>query len=352
MQLRRPNGQLITLTSSAIVGAGGEARIFAVSHLPDLAAKVYHRPTLQHAAKLAAMLANPPEDPSAKQGHISIAWPIEALMAPDDSRRVLGFMMGLVRGMSPVIDFYHPRTRRRRYPLFNYRYLLHTGRNIAACLDALHDRDYVIGDLNESNILVAETSLVTLVDTDSFQVPDPQSGKIYRCPVGKAEFTAPELQKVSFAQVDRRVEHDLFALGVLLFQLLMEGTHPFAGQYVGAGEPPLLEERIATGQFPYGGSHPSRILPMRTAPPFDVLGPALRRLFIRCFTDGHSHPWDRPDARTWQWALEKAEDHLVTCPRNEQHQYGRHLGSCPWCERRTILGGLDEWHCRRISCGS
>ena len=42
---------------------------------------------------------------------------------------------------------------------------------------------------NESNILVTDTALVTLVDTDSFQVREPHNGGVYRCPVGKPEFT-------------------------------------------------------------------------------------------------------------------------------------------------------------------
>src|SRR5712691_4689158 len=89
-----------------------------------------------------------------------------------------------------------------------------------------------------------DTALVTLVDTDSFQVCEPHNGVVYRCPVGKPEFTPPELQGCPFAQVDRAPEHDLFGLAVLLFQLLMEGTHPFAGVYQGHGDPPPYETRI------------------------------------------------------------------------------------------------------------
>ena len=46
------------------------------------------------------------------------------------------------------------------------------------------------------------------------------------------------------AILGRAPEHDLFGLGVLIFQLLMEGTHPFAGVFKGRGEPPVLEQRI------------------------------------------------------------------------------------------------------------
>src|SRR5436305_1951244 len=99
-------------------------------------------------------------------------------------------------------------------------------------MDALHSRDYVVGDVNESNILVADTALITVVDTDSFQVRDPDGKTVFHCPVAKPEFTPPELQGRQLHDVDRVPAHDRFGLAVLIFQLLMEGTHPFAGIYI------------------------------------------------------------------------------------------------------------------------
>jgi len=259
---------------------------------------------------------------------------------------VVGFLMPRVRGMNPIIDYYHPKTRRQKYPLFSYRYLIRTARNLAGCVSALHARGYVVGDLNESNILVGDTAMVTLVDTDSFQVPDLRNNMFYRCRVGKPEFTPPEMQNVGFALVDRKPEHDLFALAVLLFQLLMEGTHPFAGRHVGLGEPPSLEERIAAGQFPHLPSSGSVCRSMPAAPRFDFLPPGVRLLFTRCFVEGRALASMRPDARQWQLALDEAELSLLKCPVNEQHRYGNHLSACPWCQRKKLLGGLDPFPSR------
>lgn len=341
--LRSSNKQLIALGPANALGVGGEARIYTVPGAPGLAAKVYHRPTADHAAKLSAMLGNPPEEPVPGTEHASIAWPTELLLSPDHRARVLGFLMPLVDNMAPIIDFYHPKTRRFNHPLFNYLYLLRMARNLAGCAAALHARGYVIGDLNESNILVSDTALVTLVDTDSFQVPDSGNQRVFRCRVGKPEFTPPELQGASFGTQDRQPEHDMFGLAVLLFQVLMEGTHPFAGRHFGTGEPPSLEMRIAAGQFPYVRGTGPASLPMRAAPPFESLHPALRDLFIRCFVEGHTRPERRPDALTWQHALEQAESALATCTENEQHRFGTHLNTCPWCERQRLLHGLDPF---------
>ncbi len=95
-------------------------------------------------------------------------------------------------------------------------------------------------------------ALITLVDVDSFQVSDSTSGAIFRCPVGKPEFTPPELQGKAFADIDRTFAHDLFGLAVGMFRLLMEGIHPFNGVFSVQGDPPLLENRISSGQFPHG----------------------------------------------------------------------------------------------------
>ena len=223
MLRRQSNGQILNYGSQPVVGVGGEARILLLREEPGLVAKVYHNPTDRHERKLAAMIANPPVDPMAAKGHVSIAWPVDLLQTTHGAGRFVGFLMHRVAGLRPIIDYYNPRTRRQQCPLFDYRYLHRTARNLAAAVGALHLRGYVIGDVNESNILVTESALVTLVDTDSFQVRDPQTGLVYRCPVGTPQFTPPELQNKTFAHVDRMPEHDAFGLAVLIFQLLMEG---------------------------------------------------------------------------------------------------------------------------------
>jgi DNA-binding helix-hairpin-helix protein with protein kinase domain len=217
VRLRRQSyRQFITFDSTAPLGIGGEARVYAVEEDAGLVAKVYHQPTEVQARKLAAMLANPPDDPMAAQRQISIAWPVDLLRTVDGSQRIVGFLMARVTGMHSLINFYNPRTRRQKCPLFSYRYLHRAARNLAAAVRALHARGYVIGDVNESNILVSETALVSLVDTDSFQVHDLWNSSVYRCPGGKPEFTPAELQGKTFASIDRKPEHDLFGLAKVL----------------------------------------------------------------------------------------------------------------------------------------
>jgi serine/threonine protein kinase len=340
--IRHSDGTVLTLNENSKVGEGGEAKILIVPGRPDLVAKVYKNPTPAHQQKLEAMLENPPVAPDST-GHHSIAWPSELLLFSDGRgvRHLIGFLMPRVQDMEPILEFCNPKSRWEKFPLFNYRYLHHMARNLAVAVHSLHARGYVIGDINESNILAESQARVTLVDTDSFQVRDHAAGIVHRCPVGKPEFTPPELQGVSFRDRDREPSHDLFGLAVIIFQLLMEGTHPFAGRYTGSGEAPTLDQRIKQGAFPYG-SRSRLILPGRHSPPFELLSPPLQRLFLHCFEEGHSDPSRRPKARDWQQALQAAEKELAVCPANHQHYYGRHNSACPWCARERQYSAIPS----------
>lgn len=337
------SGQSITIQDQPIA-RGGEANLHPVSGTDVLLAKLYHHPTTERAAKLSAMLDNPPTDPMAARGHPSIAWPLDRAFSYEDPPRFVGYVMPRVNHMQQVFSFYNPRTRRKSCPLFHYRYLIRTARNLAAAFRALHERGYVVGDVNESNVLVSDTALVTMVDTDSFQVND--NGVIHRCPVGKQEYTPPELQGVRFREIDRAPGHDNFGLAIIVFLLLMEGTHPFAGRYLGEGEPPTLADRIAAGHFPYSAVRRGPYEPIPTAPPIGLLHPEVRNLVRQCFEVGHAHPEQRPTAADWQLALDHAENNLTTCKVNPQHVFRTGIGACPWCQRKERLGGYDPYPSR------
>jgi hypothetical protein len=339
MRLTDRNGNSVALGSR--LGAGGEAEIFNTTGPSDLVAKIYHQTSAERVAKLQVMISAPPADPTVVQGHRSICWPTSLLF--DHQRIAIGFLMPRVNsaGNLPIFKLYNPQDRQDVAPGFTWQYLMRAAVNVASVISAIHSRGYVVGDLNESNILVSDSALVSLVDCDSMQVPQPDTGMLFRCPVGKPEFTPPELQGCDFARVDRLQEHDNFGLGVLIFQLLMEGTHPFSGVWRGSGDPPPIEERIRHGSSPYAGSKST--IPMPGAPPFDILPVGLQTMFQRCFRDGFQTPGARPAPREWQAAMATAELNVRTCTKNRLHVYSAHLILCPWCDRTNLLGGFDPF---------
>jgi DNA-binding helix-hairpin-helix protein with protein kinase domain len=321
MNLRRQsNGQNIIIDPSLELGSGGEARIYRLPNEQSLVAKIYHEFDRDRAKKLIVMVGNPPDDPMKDVGEIMIAWPIDLLL--NSQKQVAGFLMPRIEKMREIIKFYNPKTRLKECPSFNYYYLHHAAMNLATAVYAIHKRGYVIADVNESNILVSESALVTIIDTDSFQVFDQANKTIYRCAVGKPEYAPPEIQKElddkrEYRYFNRSIESDNFALAVLIFRLLMEGQHPFDGMYIGKGDSPLHPERIKSGHFPHSLNSHGPYRPVKNAPSFEILHPELQKLFIRCFDDGHKDPKSRPGAREWREALEEVEKELATCSTND-----------------------------------
>ncbi|MCX7596022.1 MAG: hypothetical protein N2235_20155 [Fischerella sp.] len=334
MSYTTPNQQVVMLGRE--LGSGGEGAVYEIIGQPELVAKVYQasRRTPERERKLLAMVANPPQDDTRRLSppHVSIAWPVDLLY---EKQQFAGYIMPRISQSPNIYEVYNPQSRAEKYAEFSWQYLHRTAKNLAIALNALHARGYVMGDINPKNVLVTTSALVTLVDTDSFQVRDVR-GHVYRCPVGMPEYTPPELQGVQLDAIDRSSHHDAFGLAVIIFQLLMEGFHPFTG----APKDPTRSIMggnfclycIKNGVFPYHSQNRD-FKPPPGAPDFTILYPRLQKLFLRCFVDGHKDPSARPTAREWIDALSEAESALVQCKQNYLHWHSNHLKECPWCER-------------------
>ncbi len=322
------------------IAQGGEAVIYEVQGRPSALAKIYTpMPAPGYEGKLAWMWNNPAADPTRAEGHPSLAWPDDLLY--DENGRFVGYLMPRIRNAVLMLEVFNPRLREQTLPGFNRVYLQRAARNLSIALGALHARDYVVGDLNESNVLVTPAALITLIDNDSFQVQEHGQAQIvvYPCPVGKPEYTPPELQGKDFRDVLRRPEHDCFALGVLIFQLLMEGNHPYRCRWLGEGEPPTIEEKISNGSFPYVRSRHSVTSLPPDAPSLRELHPLLAELVLQCFVAGYRNPAQRPSPGDWEHALEQAEQALVTCGKG--HYFSSHLRNCPRCGAGRLIGSIS-----------
>jgi hypothetical protein len=322
------------ITAGSRIGGGGEAEIFAVREDARLALKRYTKPTRERHDKVTVMAGSPPAASSnGSRRHVQIAWPVDVVFS--DAGAFEGFVMPRIDSAAAiqVMALYNPQSRHQHAPAFTWRYLLRTAINVATAVQDLHARGYVVGDLNESNVLVTSTALVTIVDCDSMQVREPD-GRVFRSLVGKPEFMAPELVGRDLASTDRTPASDSFALAVLVYHLLMEGSHPFTGVWKAPGDPPPIPERIQRGLFALAGDR--LLAPPSLGLPFSTLPPELRRLFQEAFRTG-GPPSGRPTATRWRHELEQVEQGLKRCRRSEHHVFGGHLRSCPWCERSQQL---------------
>ena len=271
---RDSSGNTVSIEDTAL-GSGGEGAVYRVVGNPRQVAKIWHNPTPRAAEKIGVMVRYPPVTqapaPAPTGGGLfgsrrntaptvapsPFAWPQQLLY--DGSNQAVGFLM-------PAVDmdrfresqaFFNPAARRRTEQdlntTFNDSHLLGMARNLAEAVRQIHQAGHVIGDVNEKNILINARSEVIIVDIDAIQINDPDNGRLYRCMVGREDYTPPRLQGVNFGDRDREPNDDLFGLAILIFKLIMGGYHPYMSRIAPDDEDAITElgEKIKGELFPY-----------------------------------------------------------------------------------------------------
>ncbi len=284
-------------------------------------------------AKVAAMVGSPPPGAVQEDGFVVLAWPEQVLHR--DGVGPIGFVMARIDTATSVEihAISNPSARTKPLPTapqwtphVTWSHLVTVAVNLCAAVHAVHRIDAVVGDLQERNILVSDSCRVSLVDCDSMQFTDP-TGRMYPCPVGRPEFTAPELKGVDLRSESRGKPSDLFALAVHIHLLLMAGNHPFLrGQWIGHGEQPDALTLAQSGDW--AGGPRSRLTTHPLAPPPAFLPRDVSALFVRAFTNGATDSAARPTADEWRHALLRVK--VTRCDRG-QHEIPVGCAVCPWC---------------------
>ncbi len=305
------------------IAEGGEGRVFEIEGRTDIVGKIYKEGDFTRAEKLKLMI----ERSNRRLRNIA-AWPLSSLVESDGS--TVGFVMESLTGWQPLHNVYQIRSRLKLFPHRNYQFLVRVARNLATCVHHVHEADLVIGDLNESNVLVSSGAMVKLIDVDSFQVAT--TGELFPCKVGKPELLPPELQGHSLEGIVRTPNHDLFSLAVLVFETLVYGRHPFAGTPL-TEEEISLERCIALGYYTYTSKREIGLKPARNFK-IDWLPIEIRELFERAF-DPLAR--ERPSAKEWYFALKDLENNLRGCRDNPSHTFYNKLPNCPWCALEDFM---------------
>jgi DNA-binding helix-hairpin-helix protein with protein kinase domain len=335
------------VTLGRTLATAGEGSVFELADRPAHVAKVFHglsplaaatsatRNPAERIRKVAVMIDHPPERRAQSDGHVVLTWPEELLF---ENGTPIGYVMPKVERAGSVELYEFAQTSfSPRSPaiapewalLFPWSYRVHTAFNLCRAVEVAHGTGAVIGDFNERNILITQSTRVTLVDCDSMQFEAP-NGELFVCDVGRHEYLAPELSGHDLRRERRAPESDHFPLAIHIFRLLLDGMHPFAGgAWTGAGERKSATALARVGQ--YVGSAASPLTPGARDPDPAMLPPQIRSLFDRAFRFGGARPHARPSAREWRHELQRMLASLRTCRVDSRHQFPGHLTACPWC---------------------
>ena len=320
------------VTCEKLIGRGGEGEVFSTS-MPGIVAKIYFKEKSLNAegiSKLTYMINNPPQQLSDQGGHTSIIWPVDLL---EHQGRVTGFVMPELSSAKNLATATVPQARKKDFPGFTWQYSLAIAHNLAWIFANIHDKGYVIGDVNDRNIQVTPQCMASILDTDSFQIKDHITGQKYPCLVSTPEFRAPELNQHMIENCERNAHQDNFSLAIMIFRLLFCGRHPFSGIPQGNKECLEISAAIKLGMTFLNPNAP--ILPPRAMPQLSILPPNLQSLFSRAFVVGHTFPEKRPSAKEWKDALAICDDlkNFRKCSSSKYHVYlvGK---KCPWCALR------------------
>ncbi len=211
---------------------GGEGSIYRTNR-EDVVCKIYFqdRLTIGRFEKLKLMV-------SKAVSIEGVCWPID--LAFNVSGEFVGYLMKRARGKTLGLSIFKPPLLKQHFPDWDRKQLVQLSITVLDMIRQMHELNIIVGDINPFNFLVQDPNEVYLVDTDSFQIEG------YPCSVGTETFTPPELQGKNYGEFLRTKDHELFAVGTLLFMILFPGKPPYSAQ--GGGD---LVENIRNKNFPY-----------------------------------------------------------------------------------------------------
>ena len=317
------------------LAAGGEGEIYDIMEQPNLVAKIYKsgKTSIEKERKLVKMVNEPPDRSVLSQ----IAWPKDVLY---NDGQFVGFIMPKMN-INEDLNVIYEYGSAAKYPHMPWGNRLIIAQNLCAVLNCVNAAGHICGDFNPKNISVnPKTGHIMFLDTDSYHIHD--GSDTYRCDVGIPEYLPAEVQVKmrgggtlatailpTFSQ-----DTDNFALAIHIFQLLMNGVHPFACAIIPSQASivaPQPSDNIIKGDFPFMQKIHSIKIPAY-APKITILPQYVQDLFERAFVDGHHNPSSRPSPIEWHGVLQNLRNEIKACANVSHHQYYEALSSCPWCE--------------------
>ncbi|RPF29040.1 protein kinase domain-containing protein [Georgenia muralis] len=314
------------------ISRGKEGSVYQVDGEPHLVAKIFKKGkvTTHRKEKVELMVQH-------KVWLPGVCFP-ESILSYEGE--FVGFTMRRAQDAHVLNDtIFIPQELDRLYPGWTRRDLVDVCLSCLKRVKSLHDLNILIGDINPNNVMLGNQKDAWIIDIDSVQVEG------YPCPVGWDEFTAPEI--LGGVQGLRSIEHEYFAIAVLVFMIMMTGTFP----YENSGSDDTVQN-IKSGLFPYGFDGKSeRDLqpPLRWLYVWSHLSYQLKELFWNSFhREGSRYqPDKRVTVEEWINAFEGFKKNLEyrdvdpqsleIFPIRRKAERGAQLLDCPQCGGHNFI---------------
>ena len=304
--------------------AGGTATIYNVQGTDDFVLKLYKdkKYALKSEAKLKQFINGFPSAELDSMTDLPIkvhqlAWPKNIVY---EKNKPVGFLM-------PKISFKDTVQLNRIFSIKNRKsekiteditWRIAVARNLADVYNTLHKAGYYVVDTKPANIRTYKmVPGVCLLDCDGFKLKNsPFEGDMIT-----PDYIAPESIGKPPAKLGR--EQDVFALSVLIFQLLNNGIHPYSG-ILNKNDTIPIQERIKKSAYAYGKVQ-SRVQKPSPASVHHLFPTKLLDMFSRIFDKG-----ERPEASEWVSILDELKKPSALSKCNKVGHRGFAKG-CPTC---------------------
>lgn len=171
---------------------------------------------------------------------------------------------------------------------------------IAESFAALHEKNLVFRDINDTNIFVnIRSPKIYICDCDNISEPNTNSSV-----KGKPGFMAPELES-SGSRKNPDELSDRYSLAVVLYMLILR-DHPFEGKAMEGLDRDSMNDSIKCKRvFTMSPSDQSNRPDIHVIDNWNGLPEYIRELFIRTFTTGIEQREERASAKEWSKSLRK-----------------------------------------------
>lgn len=306
------------------LGKGGQAYVYHIrtGGYEDYCLKKYIKldDARRNFDRICYMIQHPPKNFMGSNS-FRICWP--TALAYDMQKNFIGYVMPLAFENSrdlKILEVYNAKpisqqSKYKNYPEWFDKYELDTNEglknrmkmlcNWSIALYSLHEtRKYVIVDLKPENVMATSSGMISIVDTDSFQISE--NGKIlFPGAAYTPAYFPPEGKETKDKNLPFSISCDCFASAVCFYKILT-GVHPYGGTIKKSPYDGLENEAefISAGLFAFGHKKQYLEFPaFNLHRHFENLSPTIQALFKRAFGPD---PKGRPTMDEWGKALHEA----------------------------------------------